>query len=103
MKKYALVFTPEAIQEIRQATEWYNEQQNGLGNRFKTQLKKELDKLKRNPFSHSVRYDDVRFAVPDLFPYAAHYTIDEDSHAIIIQAVLAFLQDPELNWKKRKP
>jgi hypothetical protein len=40
--------------------------------------------------------------VPDVFPYAAHYTTNEDSHAIIIQAVLAFQQDPEVNWKKMK-
>lgn len=79
MKKYTLVFTPEAIQEIRHAADWYNEQQKGLGKRFKTQLKKELDKLKQNPLSRSVRYDDVRFAVTEVFPYAAHYTIDEAS------------------------
>lgn len=102
MKKYALLFTPEAIEEIRHIAEWYNEQQKGLGKRFKTQLKKELDKLKQNPFSRSVRYDDVRFAVTEVFPYAAHYIIDEAAHTIIIQAVLAFPQDPESNWKKRK-
>jgi hypothetical protein len=102
MKKYTLVFTPEAIQEMRNAADYYNEQQKGLGKRFKTQLKKELDKLKQNPFSRSLRYDDVRFAVPEVFPYAAHYTIDEEAHVIIIQAVLAFPQDPEVNWKKRK-
>jgi len=87
---------------MRNAADYYNEQQKGLGKRFKTQLKKELDKLKQNPFSRSLRYDDVRFAVPEVFPYAAHYTIDEEAHVIIIQAVLAFPQDPEVNWKKRK-
>lgn len=102
MKKYTLVFTPESIQEIRDAADWYNVQQKGLGKRFTTQLKKELNKLKQNPFSRSVRYDDIRFAVTEVFPYAAHYTIDEAAHTIIIQAVLAFLQGPEANWKKRK-
>jgi ParE toxin of type II toxin-antitoxin system, parDE len=102
MKKYTLVFTPEAIQEIRLVADWYNQQQKGLGKRFTIRLKKELDSLKPNPFSRSVRYDDVRFAVTDTFPYAAHYTINEEDHIIVIQAVIAFTQDPEVNWKKRK-
>lgn len=93
MKKYKLLFTPEAVQEINYVAGWYNKQQKGLGKRFKTLLKKELAKLKQNPFTRSVRYDDVRFAIPDVFPYAAHYIIDEQSGTIIIQAVLAFKQE----------
>jgi plasmid stabilization system protein ParE len=102
MKKYSIVFSPEAIQEIRGAAEWYNEQQKGLWQRFKTLLKKEIDKLKSNPYTRSIRYDDVRFAIPEVFPYAAHYTIDEDTRKIIIQAVLAFAEDPDKTWKRRK-
>lgn len=92
MSTFKLVFTPEAIEEIRQATAWYNNQQKGLGKRFKTLLKKELNLIKQAPFTRSVRYDDVRLAVLDIFPYAAHYTVDEESHVIVIQAVLAFKQ-----------
>jgi hypothetical protein len=35
------------------------------------------------------------------FPYAAHYTIDEENHIIKIQGVLGFSQDSEANWKVR--
>lgn len=99
MKKYSLVFTPEAIKEIKDIADWYNQQQKGLGARFKNALKKEIDKLKPNPFTRSIRYDDVRFAVAAVFPYAAHYTIHEPSQTIIIQAVLAFAQSPHEHWK----
>jgi hypothetical protein len=101
VKKYQFLFTPEAIQEIKDIASWYDEQQRGLGKRFKTQFKKELDKVRQNPFSRSLRYDDVRFAVTPIFPYAAHYTIDENSCTVTIQAVLGFKQSPEENWGKR--
>lgn len=100
MKKYKILYVPEAVREIKEASKWYNKQQKNLGKRFKDELKKEINKLKQNPFSHSVRYDDVRLAKPKAFPYAAHYTIDDESKAITIQAVLAYKQDPDTNWKK---
>jgi hypothetical protein len=101
VKKYKSLFTPEAILEIKDIVAWYDEQQKGLGKRFKTLLKKELDKVRQNPFSRSLRYDDVRFAVTPIFPYAAHYTIDENSHAVIVLAVLGFKQDPKTKWLKK--
>ena len=57
--------------------------------------------FKQNPFTRSFRYDNVRFAVVKKFPYAAHYTIDEENHIIKIQGVLGFSQDSEANWKLR--
>ncbi|MBI2729429.1 MAG: type II toxin-antitoxin system RelE/ParE family toxin [Sphingobacteriales bacterium] len=102
MKKFKLFFTPESIKEIKAAADWYNKQQKGLGKRFKGHFKKEADKIKQNPFARSVRYEDVRFAVIAVFPYAIHYTIDEQSATIIVQALLAFKQDSVENWLKRK-
>ncbi|HEY4149320.1 MAG TPA: type II toxin-antitoxin system RelE/ParE family toxin, partial [Chitinophagaceae bacterium] len=94
MKKYKLFFTPEAIQETKDVVTWYEEQQKGLGRRFKRLLKKELDTIRQNPFSRSIRYDSVRFAITPVFPYAAHYTVDESTRLVIILAVLGFKQDP---------
>ncbi len=88
IKKYKLLYTPEAIEHIRHIAAWYNEQSKGLGSRFKNNLKTALTNIKKEPFSHSCRYDDVRFAIPQKFPYAAHYTIDDNSKTIIIHAIL---------------
>ncbi|MDX2049136.1 MAG: type II toxin-antitoxin system RelE/ParE family toxin [Chitinophagaceae bacterium] len=101
MKKYKLFFTGEAVDEIKHIAAWYELQKRGLGKRFKTLLKEELGKIKQNPFTRSVRYDNVRFAVPAVFPYAAHYTIDEPTRTVTIHAVLGFSQDPEENWLKQ--
>lgn len=98
IKTYRLFKTTAAIEHIKDITTWYNKEKKGLGKRFKDNLKAELQQVKKNPFARATRYDDIRFAIPDKFPYAAHYTIEENT--IIIHAVFAFKQDPEENWIK---
>jgi plasmid stabilization system protein ParE len=99
MKNFRLSFTPAATAHIIQIAAWYSEQSKGLGIRFKNNLKTELTSIKKNPFTRSFRYDNVRFAVVKKFPYAAHYTIDEDQDVIVIHAIFGFSEDPA-KWDK---
>jgi hypothetical protein len=101
MKSYKLKITPEAVQEIQQAIDYYNDARKGLGKIFYVALQKQFSLIKKRPHARSVRYDDVRFALLEKFPYAAHYTIDEQTHIIIIQAVLSDYQSPDTHWIKR--
>jgi hypothetical protein len=101
MKRYALKITPEALREIQQAIDYYNSCSKGLGRRFNLDLQEQFTLIKKNPFARSVRFDDVRFAMLDRFPYAAHFTIDEPARTVRVQAVLSHYQDPETHWKKR--
>lgn len=101
MKTYKLKITPEALDEIQQAIDYYNDARKGLGKIFYAALIKQFALIKKRPHTRAARYDDVRFALLDKFPYAAHYTIDEPTHSIIIQAVLSDYQNPGTNWIKR--
>lgn len=101
MPRYTLAFSPESLKEIERIILFYNNASKGLGARFKKSLLTELALIKRNPLTRSFRYGEVRFAVIKKFPYAAHYTIDEDTHIIKIQGVFGFSQDSESNWKQR--
>jgi len=99
MRSYKLSFTPAATAHVKEISLWYNKQLKGLGNRFKDILKTELAAVKKNPFTRSISYDDVRYAVVKKFPYAAHYTIDEEAGIIVIHAVFGFKEDPD-KWVK---
>ncbi len=101
MPRFIIKYAPEALQEIQHGVDYYNILSDGLGNRFKQNLLAAIKAAKLNPSYNSVRYNNVRFAVVKKFPYAAHYTIDEDSHIVKIQAVLAFSQNPDTNWRIR--
>lgn len=101
MPGFTVKFAPEALQEIQSAIEYYNKLSDGLGHRFKQNLLATIKATKLNPTFNSFRYEDVRFAVVKKFPYAVHYTIDQNNHIIKIQAVLAFNQNPDTNWRIR--
>ncbi len=99
MLKYRLVLTARAVEEIQKTIYYYNSQQKGLGSRFYTDLKKQVSSIRHNPFCRAIRYDDIRFAMLDKFPYAAHYNIDGNS--IIIQGVISTHQNPDTAWIDR--
>jgi hypothetical protein len=90
MKDFIFVYTSASIEHIKGIVRWYNERQKGLGQRFKSHLKDELRLVKKNPFYLSFRYDNIRFAVLKKFPYAAHYSVDEQKRLIIVHAVFGF-------------
>ena len=54
----------------------------------------------KNPKASNVRYDDVRTAILNMFPFMVHFTIDKENKTIVISAVLHTSRNPEL-WKNR--
>ena len=80
MKKYKVLFYPLALVDIEQVVIYYNEQQNGLGKRFASQVQLALTAIKRNPFFSSIRYGNVRCAQVPKFPFVVHYQIKEPSN-----------------------
>ncbi len=101
MAGYKVRYAPEALEEIRDVVDYYNTKSKGLGIRFKNNLLAEVKAVKSRPLSRSIRYDEVRFAVLEKFPYAAHYTVEQPAKIIKIQAVLAFARDDKTNWETR--
>ncbi len=97
---YKSIILPPAKEDIRDAALWYDEKQKGLGKRFINQVREKVYFIKQNPQTGSVRYDNVRTMVLNVFPFMMHYTINEDSETIIISAVLHTSRNPEI-WSER--
>lgn len=98
---YKPVLLPLAKQDIKEAATWYNSRRKGLGKRFTSQIRKKVNFISQNPRAVAIRYDNIRTAVLDVFPYMIHYSIDENEKLVIIAAVLHTSQDPGL-WEQRK-
>lgn len=47
MNTYKLKIHEEALQDIQNATDWYNEHLQGLGSRFQKQVKTQINSLKK--------------------------------------------------------
>ncbi len=97
---YKSIILPLAKEDIREAARWYNERQIGLGKRFTAEVREKVHFIRQNPKASNTRYDGVRTAVLNVFPFMLHFTIDGKNKTIIISAVLHTSRNPEL-WKNR--
>ena len=97
---FKLKIEPEALDDIQQGIDWYNEQQAGLGRKFLAEVKIGFKSLKTNPF-FQLRYEGVRCLPLKKYPYMLHFTVNETDKLVIIHAVFPTPLSPD-NWKNRK-
>ena len=96
---YKVIILPLAKKDIKEAALWYNKKQKGLGKRFTKEIRRKTNLLRQEPYEVAIRYDDVRTAILDVFPYMIHYSIDESQKLIVISAVLHTSRSPDI-WGK---
>lgn len=86
---YSLILTDEADQDTADTYLYYEDQLEGLGDRFLQELQHRYDQLKVNPdhysyFSNNWKYNYRKVAI-NHFPYLIIYRIIND--LVVIQAV----------------
>jgi plasmid stabilization system protein ParE len=96
----SVTILPLAKKDIRQAARWYNSKQNGLGKRFTQQVRQKVAFIEQYPNGANIRYDDVRTAVLEDFPFMIHYSVDVDKQLVLVVAVLHTAKNPQA-WKDR--
>ena len=92
--KVKIFIQVEAMEDIQQGIDYYNEQQKGLGKKFHTQIKNTFKELKTSPF-FQIRYDDVRCLLVKKFPYLIHYVLDEKKKSVTIYRLRHTSMNPE--------
>lgn len=91
-KKLDLIFKPQADIEILEAFNYYEEELEGLGERFLNELDKVIlsINLAPNGFKNFHIYRQIPF---DVFPYILLYEVIEKT--LIVYAVFKTPQDPQ--------
>jgi plasmid stabilization system protein ParE len=97
---FKVVILPQAKKDIHEAAQWYHTKQPGLGKRFTGEVSSKVSFIERNPMACAKKYDDVRTAVLNIFPFLVHYTIDEIKNVIVISAVLHTSRNSNI-WENR--
>jgi len=90
---------PDALADIEQAADWYDEKQSGVGAEFVQAVQKTIRVLPAAPLIHRLRdrHRNIRWCYPARFPYRIVYRVQKTR--ITILAVLhAARHDRE--WKK---
>jgi ParE toxin of type II toxin-antitoxin system, parDE len=101
MNTYKLKIDEEALQDIQHATDWYNEQLQGLGSRFQKQTKLQINSLKKDAPLYTNRYADVRCMIIKKFPFMVHYTLDSKLLLVEVFAVIHTSRNPKI-WEERR-
>ena len=78
-----VVFSRYARQELDDATRYYEMEYQGLGKRFREEVRKATNRISEYPEAWSVERGDVRKCILHKFPYKLIYSIEEN-HIFII-------------------
>lgn len=100
MKRYKVKIEPSALADIQGITDWYNEQQAGLGGRFQKTAIKHIDSLCKDPQIYVIRYKEIRCMRIKKFNYMVHFYINDENNTVEVLAVISTDRNPEL-WHKK--
>ena len=78
-----VIFSKFANQELYDATRFYEIESEGLGKRFREEVKKAAKRITAYPEAWSVERGDIRKCLLHNFPYKLLYSIEKD-HIFII-------------------
>ena len=78
-----VIFSKYAKQELNDAVHYYELEYEGLGRKFREEVKKAVNRISEYPKAWSVERGDVRKCLLHKFPYKLLYSIEEN-HIFVI-------------------
>ncbi|MBU0488116.1 MAG: type II toxin-antitoxin system RelE/ParE family toxin [Bacteroidetes bacterium] len=97
---YKVKIEPEALADIQDITDWYNNAKPGLGKRFQKTIVNQVDGLINKPHGCAVRYKQIRCVLVKKFPYMIHFYINEETKTIEVLAVISTDRNPKI-WLEK--
>lgn len=98
MKKFDVVILPQAEDDFRDAVNYYSDIHPKLGKRFVKITKSTVNELKKMPL-YQIKYDQIRLRIIHKFPYAIHFSVNEELKIIYIWGIRYATSNPE-NWPR---
>ena len=95
---YQLIIKPRAIEMAKDAYEWYEEQQIGLGDLFLKELDRCYDKIEVWPASYAKIKNNFRQIILRTFPYVVVFEVFKND--VVVYAVFHTSRSPKKKFKK---
>lgn len=73
---YILLFEDSVTLEYQKAIDYYDDISIELGNRFEQDFKQTLQYIKQFPLHFSRRYNNIRIALFENFPFSIHFMVE---------------------------
>jgi toxin ParE1/3/4 len=95
---YSLIFHQEALDEMQDAHDWYEQQRQGLSIEFMDSIGEVVQRILSNPTSFPKEYNKRRKALPNRFPYLVIFELHGD--VVLVVAVIHSSRHPR-RWQER--
>ena len=78
-------YHPLTTADLNDAVTYYNRQQSGLGDEFRTELYASIERLLANPYRFSIVSQGIRRCLVHRFPYAILFrVVSEDTLRVLV-------------------
>ncbi|MBP7052691.1 MAG: type II toxin-antitoxin system RelE/ParE family toxin [Phycisphaerae bacterium] len=95
-----LVIAPEVVEDLAEASAWYESRRTGLGEELLTCVDACIAAICRLPEMHPVVHQQYRRGLVRRFPYAVFY--EYATPTVVVYAVMHTARDPD-KWRQRLP
>ena len=94
MMVFSYVILKKARKELLDAWKWYEDRQEGLGDKFKNQVFQKITQILLNPERYPERKNNFREVTVAIFPYLLIYKISRKKKVITIVSVFHTRRNP---------
>ncbi len=84
MKKFKVIFSPYALDDLDDACNYYRKIDPETELKFLLEIDKKIDAIYINPYFATVKFDKTRCTSLKKFPYSIFYTVDVFTETVII-------------------
>lgn len=97
---FKIEFHPEAILELTDSFQWYEERSEGLGVEFITSVNKRLQDIVAHPEKYAKKKGNYRETGIDVFPYIIIYEIFKKEQIIFVSYIFHTKRNPRLKYRR---
>ncbi len=99
---YQLVFHPKAEQEYLDAYSWYEDKQEGLGDRFEQMVERKLKQISEHPEHYAITKSSYREASLEVFPFRVVFMVKKKRKQIYVSAIYHTKRNPRYKYRRTK-
>ena len=96
---HRLLITKPAINDIKEAKNWYNKKLENLGNKFVDHVFKCFEEIQTHPFAYPNKHKHTREMYVKKFPYMIIFSLEEN--ILFILRVFPCKTDPRKKYKNK--
>lgn len=96
MSNYKVKVLPKARNEIFKAFDWYEEQKEGLGDKFGDEIQISINKILANPNHYPAKIISIREFIVKKYPFIIVYKVSEKKKEVIITSIFHTKRNPKL-------